>query len=160
MRDRRIDRYLSADRSAIYVDEGVAETDPSHRYRFTLAHEIGHWYLHEDLYAAAQGLGVPSFADFIDDIPTRDWSFYEWQAYSFAGLLLVPQDSRASHVREAIDRAVQEGVPDLDVTIEAHRDFVAEWVGRAFQVSSAVIVKERWLRRTMAQVERIVGPSH
>lgn len=25
----------------------------AHRYRFTLAHEVGHWFLHEPLYAPA-----------------------------------------------------------------------------------------------------------
>jgi hypothetical protein len=45
--------FTTGDLSAIYVDDFVYENRPT-RYRFTLAHEIGHVFLHADFYRAHQ----------------------------------------------------------------------------------------------------------
>ena len=44
-----IDGFLSSDRTGISVDDGIYHSRIG-RYRFTLAHEIGHFILHKGLY--------------------------------------------------------------------------------------------------------------
>lgn len=138
-RDRDIEAYLSADRKTIYVDENAGSGPVLSRYRFTIAHEIGHWYLHQDLYEAAVGADC-DFADFIYAIPEKDWSWYEWQARAFAGLVLVPRDPLALEVQAAVSHAKASGFASIDLGIEAHRGRVAERVSKEFQVSPEVIL--------------------
>lgn len=45
-----IDGFLSSYRRAIYVDSAVQEHSILYRYRFTIAHELGHYFLHERLF--------------------------------------------------------------------------------------------------------------
>ena len=63
------------------------------RYRFTVAHEVGHWELHRDRFLSAEGQAA-MFAG--EDRPvicrSNDRSSLEWQADSFAGYLLMPKD--------------------------------------------------------------------
>ncbi len=46
--DFDIDGFMSGDLSRIYIDDFIFKKRPF-RYRFTLAHEIGHLILHKDL---------------------------------------------------------------------------------------------------------------
>ena len=48
-RDFRIDGYLNSNRNTICVDQYQYET-LNEKYRFTLAHELGHYLLHEEIY--------------------------------------------------------------------------------------------------------------
>ena len=80
----------------VKIDESL---DPSvfpsqlGRYRFTVAHEIGHWELHRDRYLSGEGQ-TAMFAG--EDCPvvcrSCDTSPLEWQADHFAGYLLMPKD--------------------------------------------------------------------
>jgi hypothetical protein len=86
-------------------------------------------------------IAVPPFAEFINAIPEDDWSWYEYQAYSFGGLLLVPRDPLRIHVDLAIARAKERGFAQIDPTNEAHRGYLAQWVSKVFEVSPGVILK-------------------
>ncbi|MBU1675925.1 ImmA/IrrE family metallo-endopeptidase [bacterium] len=63
------------------------------RYRFTVAHEVGHWELHRHRYLSAEGQAA-MFAG--EDRPvvcrSNDTSPLEWQADRFAGYLLMPKE--------------------------------------------------------------------
>jgi Zn-dependent peptidase ImmA (M78 family) len=134
-----IDGFLANDMSAIYVDEHLSSGPTLHRYRFTLAHEIGHWYLHEDLYLAARYEGPNEFLRFRSELPADDLAWYEWQARQFAGLVLAPPEALRLKVQEAVAFAKRKGLDTVDLSNEAHRDFVAEWIGRRLEVSADVV---------------------
>ncbi len=80
----------------IRVDTRLDPTSNPHllgRYRFTLAHEVGHWRLHRQRYredpnqgSLFDGRGKPAFACRSSLKPPA-----EWQADSFAGCLLMPR---------------------------------------------------------------------
>ena len=134
--------FLSHDMATIYVDDRVADPNRGNlsHYRFTLAHEIGHWYLHEHLYQAAGHADPEAMMPFIKSVPARDRSFYEWQARSFAGLVLLPRWALDDLLARAVQHAQDEGFEGLDLAVEAHRDYVAEWIGRRASVSAAVVL--------------------
>lgn len=136
-----IDGFLASNRSTIYVDQAVQEHPKLYRYRFTLAHELGHYHLHRELFEAARFDSVDDWRRFLDAMPEKSRSWYEWQGYAFAGLLLVPSEPLADRVKEAVDRARRGSFQDLDLRIEAHRDIIVEWIGRRFEVSGEVIVR-------------------
>jgi hypothetical protein len=63
------------------------------RYRFTLAHEIGHWELHRDLLTDARQLGLPGDLTSTPSLICRKSEAkkpIEWQADRFAADLLMP----------------------------------------------------------------------
>jgi len=87
VRERRVLIDQSLDPTQYPLKEG--------RYRFTVAHEIGHWELHRHVYQA--GANQPSLFDGADkpSIVCRARSGkdrQEWQADTFSGYLLMPED--------------------------------------------------------------------
>ena|SRR2546425_11223123 len=134
-----VDGFLSRDRDAIYVDERVSNAVPS-RYRFTLAHEVGHLVLHDELYKYAEFKDPNEWLEFQSSLPERDYSRFEFQAYCFGGLILAPKAGLARAVRAAIDKA-KGGNYDVDLDDPADRAYVADWVGKDFGVSGDVIAR-------------------
>ncbi len=133
--------FLSSDGSEIFVDRGVYEHAKLYHYRFTLAHEIAHRELHTRLLTTANYKTPQDWYAFQDSIPERDRRWYEWQANSFAGLILVQPSALAEKVREAVRMAEQQGFTSVDLEEEATRSYLAEWVGRRFEVSADVILR-------------------
>ena len=84
-----VDGFLAAGRMSISVDEGVYQSRPG-RYRFTLAHEVGHFVLHKSLYDEHKFRTIDEWKEFIARFPDKEYSWFEWQAYEFAGHILVP----------------------------------------------------------------------
>lgn len=134
-----VDGFLSRDRDAIYVDERVSNAVPS-RYRFTLAHEVGHLVLHEELYRCAEFRTPPEWLQFQSSLPEKDYSRYEFQAYCFGGLILVPKAALENAVQEAILKAKRRGY-NVDLEDAADRAYVADWVGKMFGVSADVVAR-------------------
>lgn len=82
----RVDAFISADFKTIYVDSREFERD-SHRYRFSVAHELGHFVLHRKYcpnVTKSLDEWFQFFRRFIND-------YAEFQANYFAGSLLVPE---------------------------------------------------------------------
>jgi IrrE N-terminal-like domain len=134
-----IDGFLSNDMRTIYVDEYLARGPKLHRYRFTLAHEIGHWYLHEELYTAAKYSDPSELLRFRAELPASDLASYEWQASQFAGLILVPPHALQATLEQATTFARGKGLDPVDLSNDAHREYIAEWIGRRLEVSRDVV---------------------
>lgn len=134
---RGINGYLSSDRTTIYVDEHLFRDVPN-RYRFTLAHEVGHLVLHSDLYHAFES--DDAWLKFREHIARHDLSSTEYQANTFAGLILVPESALATYATEAFHQRAQPILaahPDFDLRGEAFWSYVADDVAVFFQVSAA-----------------------
>ena len=88
------DRKVKIDQS---LDPSVFP-DKLGRYRFTVAHEIGHWELHRHKYLSVEGQATMFAGDDRSVIcRSDDKSQLEWQADSFAGCLLLPKDMVYAH---------------------------------------------------------------
>lgn len=96
-----IDGFISSDLSEISVDQFVYESRPG-RYRFTLAHELGHAVLHRKVYEAAAFSTIKKWKRFIEEIDLQDYEWLEWQGYAFAGLILVPPAPLKKKFAEAV----------------------------------------------------------
>jgi len=99
-----IDSYLTYDRSMIVVDYEQYIQDQG-RLRFTLAHELGHWFLHQKEYALMK---YETEADFIRiqtslNVKYRAW--FEFQANEFAAVLLVPTILLSKEVKKHLPEA-------------------------------------------------------
>lgn len=94
-----VDGMLSQDLTRISVDERVM-VNVAPRYRFTLAHEVGHYYLHGD--AIREHLDNPGDAELMlwEVLGDEDYKRAEFQANCFASALLMP----TSHVQALFDQ--------------------------------------------------------
>ncbi|GEP46387.1 ImmA/IrrE family metallo-endopeptidase [Brevifollis gellanilyticus] len=130
---------ISADFKSIYVDADEYEAwDASfdwraRRLRFSVAHEIGHYFLHRDLPKEESFSCVESYARWTKDY---DGSIYkiEQEANEFAGALLVPKKELISFLQEAkqLDTNRSQQTP-------AMRDAFCDLAANKFEVNRAVI---------------------
>jgi len=90
------DAFLRTDLSGIIVDYDQY-MDGDNRYakrlRFSFAHEIGHYVLHDYIYNNLDITTPDDYFDFIQYLPDHDYRAFEWQANEFAGRLLVPKNA-------------------------------------------------------------------
>ena len=94
-RDFEIDGFASSDMKDIFVDEFVSSSRPG-RYRFTLAHEVGHLVLHKNIYGAETFKTFKQWKEFHNSIPDQEHRWIEYQAYAFGGT-----DSRSKRTSRA-----------------------------------------------------------
>ncbi len=82
-----IDAFITSDFKTIFVDDDEFSKESS-RYRFSIAHELGHYVLHRDFYPK-DIKGLDAFLGASANYSNRD---SEFQANYFAGKLLVPDE--------------------------------------------------------------------
>jgi len=98
-RSYEINAFISNDFKKIYVDEYLyVNLEP--RYRFTLAHELGHMVLHKSFYRQYGIKDIASYHRYVNSITEDEYAFLETQANNFAGLFLVPPGPLETHYRE------------------------------------------------------------
>lgn len=131
--------FITSDLTEIYVDESVYLSRPN-RYRFTLAHEVGHVLLHADVFRERRFRTVAEWKKLLNSIPEQEHSWLEYQAYAFAGLVLVPRDPLERETRKCVGRIRSEGI-DLEANWDFAWSRIAAFVAKQFQVSGEVIEK-------------------
>jgi len=138
-REFEVEGFTSGDLKNIYVDEYIY-SDRITRYRFTLAHEMGHIVLHSHLYKAHKFKSIHGWKGFINSMTEEEHSWLEYQGYAFAGLVLVPKQSLFKYTNEWTKK-----IKDKGIAMEKNWDFawelITEHVAKAFLVSPDVIEK-------------------
>jgi IrrE N-terminal-like domain len=136
-----IDGFLTTDLETIVVDEELMTRDSYRsRYRFTLAHEVGHLVLHAEQVQAVIRDTPEEWKAAVRSIPPGDYSSMEFQAYEFAGRVLVPLQPLETLYQEACHLAEERGI-DLVALQDAHFAYVAGWIAKRFHVSAPVVEK-------------------
>ena len=129
-----VDGFLSSDLSSISVDLDLSESRPG-RYRFTLAHEVGHSVLHHELYKQNKFSNIDNWRKFVASFPKDQYSWVEWHANVFAGLVLVPPAQLAKRYKYHAKQVKRLNIYNPEVALEAVSRFLAE----DFVVSAEVI---------------------
>ena len=100
-----MDAFLRMDLSGIVVDhDSYMDKRYSNRLRFSFAHEIGHLELHKDIYMQLAIANTEDWITFIDNVPDREYGYFEYQANEFAGKLLVPRQA----LEQELDKLLKE----------------------------------------------------
>lgn len=103
-RGHDVDAFLKRDYSSVVVDlESFMEDRFQNRFRFSLAHEIGHLILHKNLFDEYPIQSVEEWSLFITEIPDEQYRYIEYQANEFAGRLLVPGNTLMEEVEKCLD---------------------------------------------------------
>jgi len=142
-----IDAYLKRDLSGIVVDYDCYLNDKfANRMRFSFGHELGHFFLHRDLYMKF-GIDSPDhWKDFITNVPESEYRNFEWQANEFAGRLLVPYPELKTQMEKAGDILKENNlIPFLEMDADAVLSRISPMLCKPFGVSTEVI--ERRVKR-------------
>jgi len=132
--------YTTKDRREIRVDQYVVESRET-RYRFSLAHELGHFVLHPGLFEHLDFHDIASWKEAITNgLSEREYSFVEYHANCFAGLVLVPPGELQEAFLRWREKLQQIGLV-LDGDNDGVRDAIEEYLAREFLVSPAVVHK-------------------
>ena len=134
-----VDAYTTSDLKEIVVEEFVYLQRPG-RYRFSLAHETGHIWLHGDLFRSLTFNSAHEWKTFVNSIPERDYGFLEFHANEFAGHVLVPRTELLKEVTRC-KQTVLAVIPDAPKNPDAYRDFIAACISKHFDVSHGVALK-------------------
>lgn len=138
--DNDIDALLLGDWKTIVVDQAqYMDERYANRLRFSLAHELGHYVLHQAVFQQIPRGSVQQWVEFVRDLPEKEYSFLEYHAYEFAGRFLVPPEALCREFEAAILLAEQNGMPRDQIQSDAHMQYLAKPVSRTFAVSSSVI---------------------
>ena len=99
------DAAILADFSGFYIDGEIFDRidvirgSQLNRLRFSIAHELGHLFLHRELFESANIQTPDHLLDWLNEHDGRKYEF-EREANEFAGRLLVPVET----LRECFDR--------------------------------------------------------
>ena len=145
-RDFDIEGFSSSDFSCIFVDEYVYK-EREYRYRFTLAHELGHFALHKNLFEQYKFESVEDWKAFVSQVDQRDYDKFEFQGYAFAGLFIFPPE----HLRRLFWDALNEILPDIEqaksrqIKREKYLNYATESIARTlvpiFKASTGAITR-------------------
>lgn len=136
-----IDAYLRTDLTGIVVDyTRYMDERFTNRLRFSFAHELGHLFLHKEIYAAFCIGNTNSWKHFMQNISEREYKFFEYQANEFAGRVLVPRDTLKQELENCLDvlkKAGHLGLLDTDPAVVL--ESLSPALCRPFGVSDQVV---------------------
>ena len=101
--------YITSDLTEINVDQEVTERFPA-RYRWTLAHEVGHLLLHRHVYESQSFRTADGWKVWIRSIPDNIYRRLEAQANTIASQLLVPAPALAEHFEDVVGKLKANGL--------------------------------------------------
>ncbi len=143
-RDYDIEGFMSSDFSTIYVDEYVF-SNVEVRYRFTLAHELGHYVLHRDFLGQFAMDSMVDWIRILTNFDNRVHSKLEFQGYAFGGLMLAPQ----KQLKEMFQKNLPQVLPLIEQAQNAGLskyqymgnvvDFMASCLSPIFNASTDVL---------------------
>jgi len=138
------DGLCSSDCTKIYVDDFIYHKR-YFRYRFTLAHELGHRVLHKCYFDKLRFSSVTQWISMIEQIDTWDCDKMEYQAYMFGGMILVPTEilriefkKQLRLIKSHIDQAKLNGIRREDY-LPIMLDAIANELSPKFEVSRGVL---------------------
>ena len=128
----------------IYVDEKLLNGGNAERYRFTLAHEIGHIVLHADFLNSFVPESVEEWIAALGCLTEQDRKRLERQAHRFAAALLMPAqlvsrrfDEYVPEMLELVDQAYKAGVTNTDAIADGAQDYMVRKLAEDFEVNDS-----------------------
>ncbi len=137
-KDHGLNGYLSYDLTTINVDDYQYE-QLNEKYRFTLAHELGHYILHKSFYEK-----LPSFRtsdEYIQwrlSIPHEDMTWFETHSDWFAGQLLVPS-SQLERICNEVVRKHRKAFSKMKTIPDDIWSYISNEVATYFEVNPPVV---------------------
>ncbi|MFH1363878.1 MAG: ImmA/IrrE family metallo-endopeptidase [Candidatus Omnitrophota bacterium] len=142
-----IDGFLLSDLKEIMVDKDLYDRQHP-RFLFTLAHEMGHYFLHRKIYKQIAIKDTATWKAFHNSLEDDKLKWYEIQAHLFAGYILVPRNHLKKRCEIYLNKIKKAGIRNQALIL----DKLLHVLARDFMVSSAVI-KRRLKREELLPVD-------
>lgn len=133
-----IDAFITSSWNLIYVDEDEYKRFPN-RLKFSLAHEIGHFVLHKNLYNSFKIKKIEDLHRFIEQIPQEQHNNLEMQANIFANNLLVPKEELIIERKKALIIIKDKFSSIKEINKSILDSYLAIPISKKFEVSEEVI---------------------
>jgi Zn-dependent peptidase ImmA (M78 family) len=133
----KLNGFLSSDRTTIVID-GYQYDNYVEKYRFTLAHEVGHYIMHEEFYQGLEFKSVEEYYNFLLSIPIDELRWFETQGDNFAGHILVP----TKQLEEECEKLIQDNNHRFIDNYQPASDFwsyASEKLAESFDVNPKVV---------------------
>lgn len=135
-----VDAYLKTDLSGIVVDHECYMNDKFlNRLRFSMAHELAHYFLHREIYSSLSLSSPEDWKEFIQNVPETEYEAFEYQANEFAGRFLVPYEKLKSAIMDSIEMLKRSGIEYLLSDSDMVLSRISPFLRRIFGVSEQVI---------------------
>jgi hypothetical protein len=139
--DADVDALLLGDWKTLIVDQQQYVDDRYlNRLRFSIAHELGHYVLHKAVYDQIPRCSPNDWITFMQMIPDNEYSYIEYQAYEFAGRLLVPLEQLTNQFNATLIETESNGINRTKLN-DAHLAYLCNPISKYFEVSPDVIEK-------------------
>ena len=137
-KDHGLNGFLSRDLTTINVDEFQFD-QLNEKYRFTLAHELGHYVLHKSFYE-----NLPMFEttdEYVKwriSVPSEEMTWFETHGDWFAEQVLVPTD-RLTDICQEVVAKYQDVFSNLDRIPDDIWSYISNEVASFFEVNAPVV---------------------
>lgn len=128
-----VDGFLTSDLKTIFLDFNMY-LKYENRTRFTIAHEVGHFVLHHELFKKLDINSVEALNNLATKITDEEYGWLEYQAYSFGSQVLVPKSILYDEIKKRIGKIPKLEAPEVLAP-------VAQDLLDVFQVSGDVMLR-------------------
>ncbi|MBU0651345.1 MAG: ImmA/IrrE family metallo-endopeptidase [Proteobacteria bacterium] len=141
MQKTDMEAYLRSDLAGIAVDyDHYMDEKFANRMRFSFAHELGHFFLHKDMYAVIVFESAEEWKVILQNLSDTEYRNFEYQANEFAGRLLVPREDLNHEIENALDVLKRNNLMEfLKVDPYAVLSRISPQLAKPFGVSTDVI---------------------
>jgi Zn-dependent peptidase ImmA (M78 family) len=129
--------YLSKDRTTIYVDD-LQYDQFNEKYRFTIAHELGHYVLHEYCYEQIDYLTCENYVEWRLSVEPEKIGWLDTHAQWFAGCILVPTKPLKKHCFDLVEKHKSKFL-NTNLSMNDFLSYASNEIARYFEVSPPVI---------------------
>jgi hypothetical protein len=145
--DADVDALLLGDWKTLILDQQQFLDDRfTNRLRFSIAHELGHFALHKEVFQSIPRASADEWISFMLEMPEKEYGLLEFHANEFAGRLLVPFENLKTQFTSVLDELESTGFKRQQLSDE-HISYLCVPLAKHFAVSQEVIerrlIKER-----------------
>jgi hypothetical protein len=102
--DADVDALLLGDWKTLILDQQQFLDDRfTNRLRFSIAHELGHFALHKEVFQSIPRKNADEWISFMLEMPEKEYGLLEFHANEFAGRLLVPIENLKTQFAAVLD---------------------------------------------------------
>ena len=132
-KDFEVESFLTSDLSTIFIDFDIYNKFEN-RARCSIAHEIGHLILHGKILSKLEINSTFKLGDFLNNVDEDEYGWLEYQAYSFANQVLVPNKLLLTEIKRLVGYVPNQA--PLESILPLSEDLL-----EIFQVSGSLMLK-------------------
>lgn len=136
-KDHGIEGFITSDLTAIYVDNLQYEIYEQ-KYRFTLAHEVGHYVLHRKTLRDAKWRSVQEYVKARLGLDPRQLDWFETHGHWFAEQVLLPRE-KFLEVAESVVGEYKGLIKDIPAEPKVIFEYLSNVIAPYFNVSPGVV---------------------